>query len=93
MTIGLALSTTAYMILAPTDWIKHIMQLTKISSDYKLFLIGLGLAYLAMAWTFAAYAAAPLAKCFRRARQMATGKTKRRKEYKVIEEEMHFHGG
>ena len=64
------------------------MDLTKMSWDYELFLIGLGIAYLALAWTFEKYAAMRLAKLVGRLRVALTGQTKRRKEYKIIQEEM-----
>lgn len=87
-TMAVALLVTAYMLLAPARWLRKLMQLTKMSLDYELFLMGLGLAFLVVAWAFERHLAARLAKFIGRLQQGVSGQGKRRKEYKIILESM-----
>jgi cation-transporting ATPase 13A2 len=87
-TIAVALSVTAYMILGPAQWVTHLMQLTKITWDFKLYIIGLGLAYIGLAWVGEYYVFQPLARAIGKAKTALTKRTKKRKEYKVILEGM-----
>ena len=77
-----------YMVLGPARWLKKLMQLTKMSFDFKIFLLGLGAAFLLVGWVFERYMSQPLAKLLRRAKQKMTGVSKKCKEYKDIEERM-----
>lgn len=79
---------STYMLLGPAHWVRHTMQLTKMSWDYKLFLLVLGFAYLAIAWFFERHLARQLSKLFGRWKEMATGRTKQRKAYKIIDDDM-----
>ena len=63
------------------------MQLTKMSWDYKLFLIALGLAYFVVALGYERQFAQRIAKLIGTIKQRVTGKAKNRKQYKVIQEE------
>ncbi|KEY66546.1 hypothetical protein S7711_08049 [Stachybotrys chartarum IBT 7711] len=87
-TIAAATAVSVYMTVLPAHSVKEFMQLSKVSWDYKLFLIGLGLAYMVIAWVYEKHGAARLAKTLRYARERLTGHEKKRKEYKVILEEM-----
>ncbi|KAL9571563.1 hypothetical protein ACKAV7_004205 [Fusarium commune] len=86
ITISIALLITVYMILTPAQWVIDLMQLTDMSWDYELFLIGLGAAYFIVAWAFEHFLALRLARLIGSAKQSVTGKAKKRKEYKVIAE-------
>ncbi|KAH8664325.1 P-type ATPase-like protein [Xylariales sp. PMI_506] len=88
-TIAAALGITTYMVFGPTKSIKHLMQLTKISHSFKLILIALGVTYLVLAWTGENYLFQGLARFIGKAKVRIAGKTKKRKEYKVILERMH----
>ncbi|KAF3760211.1 hypothetical protein M406DRAFT_343355 [Cryphonectria parasitica EP155] len=88
VTIGVTLVITLYMVMGPARWLAKGMQLTKISWDFKLFLVMLGLVYLVAAWTGEQHVFQKLARVFGKLRQAATGKRKQRKQYKVIREEM-----
>lgn len=88
VTITLALLVTVYMVLAPAHWLKKLMELTWMSWDYELFLVALGVVYLALAWVYERHMAARLARFLGVARERLTGKAKKRKEYKVIREQM-----
>ncbi|KAH8887480.1 hypothetical protein GQ53DRAFT_844334 [Thozetella sp. PMI_491] len=89
-TIVLALLITVYMIVLPAQSVTEIMELTYISWDFQCFIIGLGALYLAMAWGGEYYLFQRLAKAVGRAKVSLTGKTKKRKDYKVIQEQMLF---
>jgi cation-transporting P-type ATPase 13A2 len=77
------------MVLGPAHWVRHLMQLTKISWDFRIYIIGLGLAYVGLAWIGENYVFQRLARAFGRAKTALTKRTKKRKEYKVILEGMH----
>ncbi|PSS02441.1 hypothetical protein BD289DRAFT_359689 [Coniella lustricola] len=87
-TISVTLMITLYLVLSPTRWLKKGMQLTKISWDFKLFLIMLGLVYLGAAWTSEHYVFDRLARVIGKLRQATTGRRKKRKQYKLIKDEM-----
>jgi cation-transporting P-type ATPase 13A2 len=87
-TIGITLLTTVYMVLGPAHWLKKLMQLTKMSWDYELFLLGLGAAYLAVALGSEKFAFQPLARLFGKLKQRISRNPKKRKQYKVIQEWM-----
>jgi cation-transporting ATPase 13A3/4/5 len=76
------------MVLGPARWLKKLMQLTKMSPDFKIFLLGLGATFLLVGWVFERYMSQPLAKLLGRAKQKMRGASKKRKEYKDIEERM-----
>lgn len=88
MTIIVTFVITLIMTLGPVHWLKHTMQLTKISWDFKLFLITLGFVYLGFAWTGEHYVFQKLARVMGKLKQAVTAKRKQRKQYKVIREEM-----
>ncbi|EQK99892.1 hypothetical protein OCS_04395 [Ophiocordyceps sinensis CO18] len=87
-TIMLALVVTLYLVMGPAHWFKKLMDLTHMSWGYKMFLMGLGVMYLLMAWTFEKHFAMPLARWLGVAKQSMTGRAKRRKEYKTIREDI-----
>lgn len=84
----LALVVTLYLVMGPAHWFKKLMDLTHMSWGYKMFLMGLGVMYLLMAWTFEKHFAMPLARWLGVAKQSMTGRAKRRKEYKTIREDI-----
>ncbi|ODA83826.1 hypothetical protein RJ55_02342 [Drechmeria coniospora] len=87
-TIALTSAATLYMLLAPAHGLMKLMQLTRMSWDYKLFLAELGVMYLMMAWIFDKYLAVGLARFLAVARERITGRSKKRKAYKIIREGM-----
>lgn len=80
------------MIFVPAEWLVELMELTPTSTDYQVFLMGLGVLYMFSAWLFVEYGSAKLAKTVGILRARLTGKTKQRKEYKVIEEDLQGSG-
>ncbi|KAF6815850.1 p-type ATPase [Colletotrichum sojae] len=87
-TIAATLLITIYMILAPARSVKHLMQLTKTSWDFELFMILLGAIYLLTAWTSEKYLFQKLARFVGHFKQQVLKSPKQRKEYKVIIENM-----
>lgn len=87
-TIAITLLITLHLVLSPAHFLRKGMQLTTISWDFKLFLITLGLIYLAVAWTGEHHLFQSLARVIGKLKQAVTGKRKKRKQYKVIKEEM-----
>ncbi|KAJ6784857.1 hypothetical protein PWT90_00877 [Aphanocladium album] len=89
VTVLMSLGITLFMVIGSSEWLNKLMELTKMSWNYKLFLVGLGCLYLGVAWTFEKYAAAPLAKFMGQAKISATRKQKQRKQYKEIRDKLH----
>ncbi|KAG6002331.1 hypothetical protein E4U21_003246 [Claviceps maximensis] len=88
MTVTAALVITVYMIWSPAHWLKKLMELSSIQPDYKLLLLLLGVLYFICAWFFDRHIAMPLARSIGYLQQKITGKAKKRKQYKVIQERM-----
>ncbi|KAH8174244.1 p5-type ATPase cation transporter domain-containing protein [Sarocladium implicatum] len=88
VTVALTLLISTYMLLNTTHWVRHTMQLTKMSWDYKLFLMVLSIFYLVVTWVFERHVSKQLAKWLGLWKERATGRTKQRKAYKVIDDEM-----
>lgn len=84
ITVTLTTLATVYMVLTPSKWLTSLMELTTMSWDYEVFLIGLGIAYLVVAWGYEKYLSLRLARLIGHAKQQITGASKKRKEYKVI---------
>lgn len=80
------------MVLGPSHWLKHLMQLTSVSWGFKLYIVGLGLAYIGLAWLGENYVFQRLARVIGHAKVAVTKRSKRRKEYKVILERMRLAG-
>lgn len=76
------------MVLGPAHWLKKLMQLSKTSLDFEVFLLVLGVVFLGVGWVFERHVSQRLARWLGRFKQRVTGATKTRKEYKVIEESM-----
>lgn len=88
VTISLMLAITIYLVLGPAHAVKKLMQLTKMSWDFELALIGLGIVYLPLAYGSERYVFPRLVRTLGRLRQMITQMPKQRKSYKTIQEAM-----
>jgi cation-transporting ATPase 13A2 len=86
--IIIALLINAYMVLGPIHWLKHLMELTKMSWGFSMALIGLGALYIATAWLCEKMVFKELAQLVGQVQQNVMGRTKERKEYKLIAEDM-----
>jgi len=87
-TIAVTLLTSLYLVLYPAHWLRKLMKLTPISWDFKGVIIALGVAYLANGWLGEKYVFPRLARLFGAIRKGVTKKSKKRKEYKIIQEKM-----
>ncbi|KAK1594718.1 ATPase [Colletotrichum navitas] len=87
-TIAVTLMITLYMILGPAHSLRHLMQLTKTSWDFKIFMILLGGVYLATAWTSEKYIFQKLSRAAGYFKERVLKRPKQRKEYKTILESM-----
>ncbi|KKA25972.1 hypothetical protein TD95_002157 [Thielaviopsis punctulata] len=76
------------MITVPNHFIKHTMELTKISRGFKGFLLAMGLVYLLTAWVSEKYLFVWLAKQIAVLKKRVTGVEKTRKKYKAVMENM-----
>lgn len=88
LTVLLALAVVLYMVLGPAHWLKKLMQLSYMSSSYELLLIGLGVLFLGLGWTFETMVAGKLARAIGRWNLKLSGAVKQRKKYKTIENSM-----
>merc|ERR1712000_775093 len=84
LTVLLALAVVLYMVLGPAHWLKKLMQLSYMSSSYELLLIGLGVLFLGLGWTFETMVAGKLARAIGRWNLKLSGAVKQRKKYKTI---------
>ncbi|KAK2047693.1 ATPase [Colletotrichum somersetense] len=87
-TIAVTLMITLYMILVPAHSVRHLMQLTKTSWYFKMFMILLGGVYLATAWASEKYIFQKLAWAVGYFKERVLKRPKQRKAYKVILENM-----
>lgn len=76
------------MIVFPAHSVKRLMQLTKTSLDFELFMVLLGAVYLAAAWTSERYLFQKLARVAGVFKEHVLKAPKQRKEYKIILENM-----
>jgi len=81
---------TLYMILGPVRAVKKLMQLTKTSWDFDLFMIGLGLIYCFISSICERFVFERLARLIGMLKERITGVPKKRKEYKRILEGMRW---
>ncbi|RYC55597.1 hypothetical protein CHU98_g10610 [Xylaria longipes] len=87
-TIVFALAIVIYMVFTPAHWLRKLMQLTRISTYFKVTLVVLGVVFLILAWIGENYVFQPMARAIGKAKHSLTKTTKQRKEYKIINERM-----
>lgn len=87
-TITIAMLFTVHMITNPMHWLKKLMELTKMSWDFKLLLLLLGAGYLAVALAAERWVLPAAARAIGRIKLAITKTPKKRKEYKLIQEGM-----
>ncbi|KAI0157479.1 hypothetical protein GGR57DRAFT_511052 [Xylariaceae sp. FL1272] len=87
-TIVVAVAIAVYMVFAPARWVRKLMQLTKISTEFKLTLLLLGLIYLVVAYSAEGWVWQRVARGIGKLKTRIRGKGKKRKEYKIIAERM-----
>jgi cation-transporting ATPase 13A3/4/5 len=89
-----AISTTLCialgMVLYPPAWVSKSMELTYIDWNFKLYIIGLGVVYFALAWVGEHRVFQPLAQLVKKIKESVFKQQKERKQYKLIQEQMLF---
>ncbi|KAF2841422.1 hypothetical protein M501DRAFT_1000630 [Patellaria atrata CBS 101060] len=89
ITMVVALAVCTYMLFDPAPWIVRAMELTDMSWNFKVFLVALGVGGFVCAYAAERYLFSLLARWIGKVRQRARpGVAKKRKEYKIIAEEM-----
>lgn len=78
------------MVLYPPAWLSTFMQLTYIDWNFKFYIIGLGVAYFALAWVGEHRVFQPLAQLVKKIKESVFRVEKQRKQYKLIQEQMLF---
>ena len=76
------------MLFDPSDWLAKFMQLTAMSWDFKIFILVLGIGYIALAWASENYLLPRLAKYLGVLKTSITRRPKQRKAYKLVLEKM-----
>ncbi|KAM7201515.1 hypothetical protein V8F33_003339 [Rhypophila sp. PSN 637] len=89
-TIAVTAGFTIYMVVGPFGGLARLMQLTWMSGPFKLFILALGLVYLAVAWVGEHTVFPRAARAIGQLKLMLTQQPKKRKEYKLIQERMLF---
>ncbi|KIW71556.1 hypothetical protein, variant [Phialophora macrospora] len=89
VTIVAALLISLYMLLDPAKWLMQFMDLTEMSPDYDVFLLALAIAGFAVAYLTERHFFPLLAKFIGRVKlKLRPGHPKKRKQYKIIAEEI-----
>jgi cation-transporting ATPase 13A2 len=86
-----ALFLSTYMLTDPADWLTKLMELTYMSWDFKMFLLGLAAAGFAVMYFSEVFVFPRLARWIGVVKVKVAPRTrKKRKEYKIIAEGMRF---
>jgi cation-transporting P-type ATPase 13A2 len=89
VTVVAVLLISLYMLLDPAQWVANFMDLTEMSLDYKLFLLGLALIGFVVAYFAERHIFQLLAKYIGRLnRRLRPSHPKKRKRYKEVLEEI-----
>ncbi|OAP56697.1 hypothetical protein AYL99_08809 [Fonsecaea erecta] len=89
VTIVTALLISLYMLLDPAKWLANFMDLTEMTADYEVFLLGLAVAGFAIAYLAERYFFPLLAKFIGRLKaRLRPEHPKKRKQYKLIAEDI-----
>jgi cation-transporting ATPase 13A3/4/5 len=78
------------MVLYPPARVSKFMELTYIDWNFKLYIIGLGVVYFALAWVGEHRVFQPLARLVKKIKESVFKQQKERKQYKLIQEQMLF---
>lgn len=86
-----ALFLSTYMLTDPAKWLTDLMELTYMSYDFKLFLLGLAATGFAVMYLSEIFVFPTMAKWIGILKvKIAPGTAKKRKEYKIIAEAMRW---
>lgn len=89
--ILLALVFNTYLLVHPAQWTSKVLQLTYLSSDFKIWMVLIACIHFALGYSGEQFVFLRLAKALGKLRKkFRNGKRKQRKQFKVIEEEMRY---
>ncbi|KAK5135917.1 hypothetical protein LTR08_004375 [Meristemomyces frigidus] len=88
ITLLVALAISSYMLFDPAPWLESLMELTWMSINFRIFVIALGVGYFACSYLAERQIFPRLSKWIGRFNQRVRGRQKKRKEYKLILEDM-----
>jgi cation-transporting ATPase 13A3/4/5 len=88
VTMLIALAISAYMLFDPAPWLEDLMELTYLSQSFKLFILTLALGGFAVSYVAERQVLPSLARVIGKTIQKFSRTPKKRKEYKVILEDM-----
>ena len=89
VTLVVALFISLYMLLDPAEWLQSFMDLTGMSLEYELFLLALALVGFVVAYLAEQYLLPQMAKWVGQLnKKLRSSHQKKRKQYKVIQEDI-----
>ncbi|KXT01461.1 hypothetical protein AC578_9529 [Pseudocercospora eumusae] len=88
VTILVALAISSYMLFDPAPWVEDLMELTWMSVNFRLFVLALGIGGFAVSYLAERQFFPHLARLIGKVKQRMSKTPKKRKEYKIIAEEM-----
>jgi len=88
VTLLIALAVSSYMLFDPAPWLSRLMELTWMSPNFRVFILVLGIGYCVCAYVAERQFLPYLAKWIGRFNQRVMGKKKKRKEYKLVSQDM-----
>jgi cation-transporting P-type ATPase 13A2 len=84
--MAIALTISAYLLFGPPRWLFELMDLTEIPLDFKLFLLVLGIGGFCISYVSELYLFRRLALVIGEVRKRLGMSSKKRKQYKIIQE-------
>ena len=88
VTLLVALAISCYMLFDPAPWLSNLMELTWMSPNFRIFILVLGAGYFACAYLAERQLFPHMARWIAQFNRSVCGKYKKRKEYKLILEDM-----
>lgn len=88
ISMGVTLAVSTYILFDPAPWLFDLMDLTPMSPAFKIFILGLGLGGFVCMYLAERLLFPHLSKWIGKVKTEWRGKTKKRKEYKVILDDM-----
>lgn len=88
ITIGVALAISSYMLFDPAPWLEDLMELTWMSVNFRIFILVLGIGGFAVSYLAERQVFPRLARLIGKVKQRLSKTPKKRKEYKIIAEDM-----
>lgn len=88
LTVTVTLLFATYLLVGPVDWLSSLMQLTEMSTNFKGFIVLIAVAGLITSVFLERFVLPQLAKTIGRVKLALRPSSRKRKLYKLLEEEM-----